>query len=70
TAHYFAGDFADNPLETTPVPLAGFLTVKRWVEGAKLTPSEDAFYWRFYVPVMTQLLAAGRVPRSRGHDAR
>ena len=77
TAHYFAGDFADNPLETTPVPFAGFLRLKRWVEGAKLAPSEDAFYWRFYVPLMTQLLdtvaqgrAAGRVPRSRGHDAR
>ena len=77
TAHYFAGDFADNPLETTPVPFAGFLIVKRWVEGAKLTPSEDAFYWRFFVPLMTRLLetvahgpGAGKVPRSRGHDAR
>ena len=77
TAHYFAGDFADNPLETTPVPFAGFLTGKRWVEGAKLTPSEEAFYWRFFVPLMTRLLetvpqgpGAGTVPRSRGHDAR
>jgi hypothetical protein len=76
TAHYFAGDFADNPLEMTPVPFAGFLTLKRWVQGAKFAPSEDAFYWRFYVPLMARLLGtvaeergAGTVPRSRSHDA-
>jgi hypothetical protein len=77
TALYFAGDFADNPLKTTPVSFAGFLTLKRWMQGAKRAPSEDAFYWRFYVPFMAQLLdtvaqkrGAGRVPGSRGGDAR
>ena len=57
-AHYFAGDFADNPLDATRVPLAGFAAAKRWLEGAKLAPSEDAFFWRFYAPMMTELLAA------------
>lgn len=76
-AHYLAGDFADNPLDTTPVPLAGFTTVKRFLERAKLTPSEDAFFWGFYVPMMTRLLGdvadprgPGRVLGSRGGDAR
>jgi hypothetical protein len=73
-AHYFAGDFADNPLDTTRVPFAGFAAAKRWLEGAKLVPSEDAFFWRFYAPMMTELLAAlpdpGRVLGSGGHDAR
>jgi hypothetical protein len=46
--------------------LAGF--------AAKLAPSEDAFFWRFYAPMMSELLAAlpdpGRVLGSGGHDAR
>jgi hypothetical protein len=54
-AYYFAGDFADNPMPDEPVPLAGYLTLRKWMEFAKLSPSELAFYWRFYVPMMVRL---------------
>jgi len=56
TAYYFAGDFADNPMPETPVPLAGYLVFKKWFEGMRLAPSETAFYWRFYVPMMSRLI--------------
>lgn len=56
TAYYFAGDFADNPMPETPVPLVGYRTAKKWFEAARLAPSEAAFYWRFYVPMMSRLL--------------
>lgn len=55
-AFYFAGDFADNPLETAEVPFAGYLAFRRWIEAVKVAPSENAFYWRFYVPLMERLL--------------
>ena len=55
-AYYFAGDFADNPMSDAPVPLAGFLTARRWFEAVKLYPSESSFYWCFYAPMMTALL--------------
>ncbi len=59
---YFAGDFADNPMADVAVPFAGYLGVRRWLEGIKLAPSEDSFYWRFYVPMMRELLET--VPNS------
>lgn len=56
TAWYFAGDFADNPMDARPVPILGYLGFRRFVEGLKLVPSEAAFYWRFYVPMMETIL--------------
>lgn len=55
-AWYFAGDFADNPMPDGRVPFAGYLAARRSVERLKLTPSELAFYWRFYAPMMARLL--------------
>jgi hypothetical protein len=55
-AWYFAGDFADNPLDARPVPFLGYLGFRHVVEGLKLAPSETAFYWRFYVPMMETIL--------------
>ncbi len=57
TAYYFAGDFADNPMSDRRVPLAGYLTVKRWTESVRMGPSENEFYWTFYVPMMERILA-------------
>ncbi len=54
--YHFAGDFADNPMPDMAVPLAGYTRFKSWLEGARIAPSESAFYWRFYVPMMTRLL--------------
>lgn len=55
-AIYFAGDFADNPLETAEVPFRGYLLARRILEAGAVAPSEGAFYWRFYVPVMRSVL--------------
>ena len=55
-AHYFAGDFADNPMPDGAMPFAGYLELMQWLEAAKLAPSEQTFYWRFYVPLMTRVL--------------
>jgi hypothetical protein len=55
-AYYFAGDFADNLMSDRPWPFAGYLAFKRWSEGAKLAPSESAFYWRFYAPMLRSIL--------------
>jgi hypothetical protein len=57
-AWYFAGDFADNPMDARPVPFAGFLTLRRTVERMKLAPSETAFYWTFYAPMMERIVGA------------
>ena len=56
-AWYFAGDFADNPMDPRPVPFLGYLAFRHVVEGLKLAPSETAFYWRFYVPMMETILS-------------
>ncbi len=55
-AWYFAGDFADNPMDTRPVPLIGYPGFRQLVERFKLAPSETAFYWRFYVPMIASIL--------------
>jgi len=60
-AWYFAGDFADNPMDPGPVPFLGYLGFRHLVEGLKLAPSETAFYWRFYVPMMETILADAEV---------
>ncbi len=60
TTYYFGGDFADNPLRVGRVPFAGYLAFRRWIEGAKLAPSEEAFFWRFYAPLLEGILAEGR----------
>jgi hypothetical protein len=56
TAWYFAGDFADNPMDPRPVPFLGYTRFRRTLEAMKLTPSETAFYWRFYVPMIESIL--------------
>jgi hypothetical protein len=55
-AWYFAGDFADNPMDPRPVPFLGYLGFRHLVEGLRRAPSEAAFYWRFYVPMMESIL--------------
>ncbi len=55
-AFYLAGDFAERRRADRRVPLAGYLAVRRWLELPTLAPSGEAFYWRFYVPMMSRLL--------------
>jgi hypothetical protein len=56
-AWYFAGDFADNPMDPRPVPFAGYLGLRSVLERYKLAPSETAFYWEFYAPLMRGILS-------------
>jgi len=56
SAWYFAGDFADNPMDPRPVPFLGYTRFRRVLEALKLAPSENAFYWRFYVPLIERIL--------------
>ncbi|MEW6363562.1 MAG: hypothetical protein AB1714_02865 [Acidobacteriota bacterium] len=53
---YFAGDFADNPMRSRAVPLAGYMTFRRWMESGFLATSRQAFYWRFYAPMVANIL--------------
>jgi hypothetical protein len=62
-AWYFAGDFADNPMDPRPVPFLGYARFRRDVEALKLAPSETAFYWRFYVPMMETILRDAEATR-------
>ncbi len=55
-AYYFAGDFADNPMPDQAMPFGGYVTGMRWLHAAALAPSETAFYWRFYYPMVSALL--------------
>jgi hypothetical protein len=64
-AHYFAGDFADNPMPDRAMPFAGYPALMRWFEAIKLAPSEQSFYWRFYVPLMTAVLEQAAPPSDR-----
>lgn len=56
TAYYFAGDYADNPMAVGRVPLAGYIGFRRALEVTRLRPSETAFFWRFYAPMVTSIL--------------
>jgi len=64
-AWYFAGDFADNPMDARPIPFAGYAALRRAAERLKIAPSETAFYWTFYAPMMRSIvrpLAEDRTP--------
>ena len=63
SAWYFAGDFADNPMDPRPVPFLGYIRFRRTLESLKMAPSETAFYWRFYVPMMETILAKAETAR-------
>lgn len=57
TVYYFAGDFGDSTVLGERVPLAGFLTFRRWLEKTRRFPSHEAFFHRFYAPLMIEVLA-------------
>nr|NIM61574.1 hypothetical protein [Acidobacteriota bacterium]NIQ86906.1 hypothetical protein [Acidobacteriota bacterium] len=62
-AYYFAGDFGDSTVGGARVPLAGFVSFRRFIEKARRIPSHQAFYYRFYVPLMTRILASAEESR-------
>ena len=63
-AYYFAGDFGDSTVSGGRVPLAGFVTLRRWIEKTRRVPSHQAFYYRFYVPLMIEILTAAEDSRA------
>jgi hypothetical protein len=40
------------------VPFLGYLSWRRTAERIKVAPSETAFYWTFYAPMMEVILDA------------
>ncbi len=56
---YFAGDFSDSTLGRVGVPFAGYPGLRGAMERARLLPSEETFFWRFYVPMMRRMLVDG-----------
>jgi hypothetical protein len=56
TAYYFAGDFGDSTAQRGRVPLAGFVGFRRWLEKTRRIPSHEAFFHRFYAPLMIEIL--------------
>jgi len=65
SCYYLAGDFADNVLGERGVPLAGYLRLRSW-----LPSTDQSFFWRFYAPMMRELLRehAEPVPRPVEND--
>jgi len=55
-AYYFAGDFGDSTVLGERVPLAGFMGFRRWLEKTRRIPSHEAFFHRFYAPLMIEIL--------------
>jgi len=55
-AYYFAGDFADGTIAPKSVPLAGFLTARRTLERIRRIPDQQSFYYRFYAPMLEEIL--------------
>ena len=62
-AYYFAGDFGDSTVGDGRVPLSGFVTLRRWLEKMRRIPSHQAFYYRFYVPLISGILAEAEQAR-------
>jgi hypothetical protein len=50
-------------MDPRPVPFLGYLAFRHAVERLKLAPSETAFYWRFYVPMMERILSDAEASR-------
>jgi len=53
---YFAGDFSDNLLVTSPFNIAGWAWARREGFLGRDVESDKAFYWRYYVPLLGNAL--------------
>lgn len=61
SAWYFAGDFVDNAIELGTPELAGALAWRERTSGcgsASTSESQDAFFWGFYVPIVSRIFAS------------
>jgi hypothetical protein len=59
TAWYFAGDFVDNAIELGTPELAGALMWRERTSGCGPgSTSEEAFFWGFYVPIVSRIFAS------------
>ena len=54
---YFAGDFSDNLLVTSPYNLAGWAWARREGFLGRDVETEKAFFWRYYVPLVGNALS-------------
>jgi hypothetical protein len=53
---YFAGDYADNNIEGISVYFKYADWFKRYINKEKGETNRDAFYWRFYTPMMDVIM--------------
>lgn len=53
--HYFAGDFADNPVSLKTAPFAGIHLVSGWFHTEE-PDDRGRFFWDFYRPMMRSIL--------------
>ena len=53
---YFAGDFGDSTADGDPIRMAGFLTLRRWMEAPRRIHDREAFFYRVYAPMMEEIL--------------
>ena len=55
---YFAGDFVDNALDLGDPERAGLLSYHRARIGCGVVPVEEAYFWGWYVPILSRLLGS------------
>ncbi len=56
-AWYFAGDFVDNAVDLGTPERAGALTWREHTSGCG-AGTDEAFFWRFYVPIVSRLFSS------------
>lgn len=55
-AWYFAGDFSDNVVEESPFDVAGFPGYKRYFARYRSEPTNEWFFWEYYLPLIENIL--------------
>lgn len=53
--HYFAGDFADNPVGIRSAPFAGIHLISRLLHSSD-PDDRGPFFWHYYRPMMRSIL--------------
>ncbi len=53
---YFAGDFSDNDIDRGPYYIQGIADYKKLFRFQERHQDQSAFFWEFYVPIMTNIL--------------
>jgi len=60
TAYYFTGDFNDIPTVPGYYKFLGYDLLRKWV-SISTTRSNEAFYWKIYVPAMKRIMSTIKI---------